>query len=63
MLAQLPIELLACRQRREGGAQMTPGVTVEAALAAEALPLSEDGECQHLAAAQRGGRTWVKLRR
>ena len=63
MAAELAVELLARRQRREGAAQVAAGVAVEPPLAAEALPLAEDRQRQQLGAAERGRGPGVRRRR
>ena len=49
-----PVELAAPRQGGESWPQAASGVTVEVPLAAEACPLAEDGQGNHLALSQEG---------
>src|SRR5215211_5578843 len=60
--AQPAIELRPLGQGRKGGAQVLLGVAVERPFASEAGPLPKEGQRDHLAAAERGPRTWVDLR-
>src|SRR5690606_34185338 len=54
MPPQQAVVLAAVGQGREVGAQVALGIAIEVLLTGELHPLPEDGQRQHLAAAQRG---------
>jgi hypothetical protein len=62
LLADVPIELLPCGQRRKGCPELALGLAVNAPRTAKALPLPEQGQGHHFAPAQSGLWSWGWLR-